>query len=132
LETLERSGDPAYNRRSRRVAADGCGGLSISSKERFMSVLVDLAMFPTDKGESVSPYVSRIIRIIRDSGLPYRFGPMGTSIEGEWEEVMGLLTRCFEELKKDSNRIYMTMKVDYRKGEGGRIESKMRSVQSKL
>ncbi len=97
-----------------------------------MSVLVDLAMFPTDKGESVSPYVSRIIRIIRDSGLPYRFGPMGTSIEGEWEEVMGLLTRCFEELKKDSNRIYMTMKVDYRKGEGGRIESKMRSVQSKL
>ena len=97
-----------------------------------MSVLVDLAMFPTDKGESVSPYISRIIRIIRDSGLPYRFGPMGTSIEGEWEEVMGLLTRCFEELKKDSNRIYMTMKVDYRKGEGGRIESKMRSVQSKL
>jgi len=97
-----------------------------------MSVLVDLAMFPTDKGESVSPYVSRIIRIIRDSGLPYRFGPMGTSIEGEWEEVMGLLTRCFEELKKDSNRIYMTMKVDYRRGEGGRIESKMRSVQSKL
>ncbi len=97
-----------------------------------MSVLVDLAMFPTDKGESVSPYVSRIIRIIRDSGLPYRFGPMGTSIEGEWEEVMGLLTRCFEELKKDSNRIYMTMKVDYRRGEGGRIESKIRSVQSKL
>jgi len=132
LETLERRGDPAYNRRSRRVAADGCGGLSISRKERSMSVLVDLAMFPTDKGESVSPYVSRIIRIIRDSGLPYRFGPMGTSIEGEWEEVMGLLTRCFEELKKDSNRIYMTMKVDYRRGEGGRIESKIRSVQSKL
>ena len=97
-----------------------------------MSVLVDLAMFPTDKGESVSPYVSRIIRIIRDSGLPYRFGPMGTSIEGEWEEVMGLVTRCFEELKRDSSRIYMTMKVDYRRGEGGRIESKIRSVQSKL
>ncbi len=97
-----------------------------------MSVLIDLAMFPTDKGESVSPYVSRIIRIIRDSGLPYRFGPMGTSIEGEWEEVMGLVTRCFEELEKDSNRIYMTMKVDYRRGEGGRIESKIRSVQSKL
>jgi len=57
---------------------------------------------------------------------------MGTSVEGEWEEVMGLVTRCFEELKKDSNRIYMTMKVDYRKGEGGRIESKIRSVQSKL
>ncbi|HOG18643.1 MAG: hypothetical protein A4E73_02150 [Syntrophaceae bacterium PtaU1.Bin231] len=97
-----------------------------------MSVLIDLAMFPTDKGESVSPYVSRIIRIIRDSGLPYRFGPMGTSIEGEWEEVMGLVTRCFEELKKDSGRIYATMKIDYRKGKGGRIESKIRSVESKL
>jgi len=97
-----------------------------------MSVLVDLAMFPTDKGESVSPYVCRIIRIIRDSGLPYQFGSMGTSFEGEWEEVMTLLTRCFEELKKDCDRIYMTIKVDYRHGAGGRIESKIQSIQSKL
>ncbi len=29
-----------------------------------MSVLMEFAMFPTDKGESISEYVSRILKII--------------------------------------------------------------------
>ena len=31
-----------------------------------MSVLLEFAMFPTDKGESVSNYVSRIIKMIKN------------------------------------------------------------------
>lgn len=97
-----------------------------------MSVLINLSIFPVDKGESLSPFVSEVIKIIRDSGLPYQLGPMGTSIEGDWKEVMDLVGRCFEELKKDSNRVYMTMNVDYRKGPAGRIESKVKSVENRL
>jgi uncharacterized protein (TIGR00106 family) len=93
-----------------------------------MSVLINLSIFPLDKGESVSPYVSRVIKIIQDSGLPYKFGPMSTSIEGTWNEAMDVVSRCFEELKKDCNRVYMIMNIDYRKGPSGRIESKVRSV----
>ena len=61
-----------------------------------MSVIVDFSMYPLDKGESLSPYVARSIRIIQESGLPYEFRSMGTSIEGEWEEVMAVVNRCFE------------------------------------
>jgi hypothetical protein len=43
-----------------------------------MSVLAELTMFPTDRGESVSAYVSRIIAMIDDRGLDYRLTPMGT------------------------------------------------------
>jgi len=57
---------------------------------------------------------------------------MGTTLEGEWDEVMGVVTRCFEEMNKDCDRVYMTVNVDYRKGKSGRIESKVRSVESKL
>jgi len=42
-----------------------------------MSVLVEFSMFPTDKGESVSAYVSRIIKMIDESGVPYKLTPMG-------------------------------------------------------
>ena len=56
---------------------------------------------------------------------------MGTAIEGEWEEVMGVVSRCFEALKKDCRRIYMTIKVDYRVGESGRMEGKMKTVERK-
>jgi len=97
-----------------------------------MSVLIDFSIFPIDKGESVSLYVSRAVKIIRDSGLSYKLGPMSTSIEGEWEEVMAVVSRCFEELKKDCGRVYMTVKADYKKGESGRIESKVKSVEAKL
>ena len=97
-----------------------------------MSVIIDFSIYPLDKGASLSPYVARAVRIIRDSGLPHRFGPMGTSVEGEWDQVMGILGECFEDLKKDSGRISMSIKLDYRKAPGGRIERKMTSVKKRL
>jgi uncharacterized protein (TIGR00106 family) len=97
-----------------------------------MSVLIDLSIFPVGKGKSLSPYVARVIKIIKDSGLPHKFGPMGTSIEGEWKEVMAVVDRCFDELRKDCDRVYMTLKADYRKGTADRIEGKVKSVETKL
>ena len=96
-----------------------------------MSVIVDFSIFPVDKGESVSVYVSKAVKIIKGSALPYKLGPMGTCVEGEWDEVMALVGRCFEALKQECNRVYMTIKVDYRKGASGRMEGKIRSIESK-
>jgi len=93
-----------------------------------MSTLIDLSIFPVGKGESVSPYVARVVTIIKDSGLQYKLGPMGTTIEGEWDELMDVVTRCFKELKKDCTRIYMSAKVDYRERGSNRIVSKVKSV----
>jgi uncharacterized protein (TIGR00106 family) len=97
-----------------------------------MSVLIHFSIFPTDKQTSVSPYVARAVRIIRDSGLPYKPGPMSTAVEGEWEEVMGVVEACFKELRKDCDRIYMTVQVDYRAGASNRIDGKIRSIEEKL
>ncbi|OHE25646.1 MAG: hypothetical protein A3J94_15925 [Syntrophus sp. RIFOXYC2_FULL_54_9] len=97
-----------------------------------MSVLIHFSIFPTDKGTSVSPYVARSIRIIRESGLPYKLGPMSTAIEGEWGTVIKVVEKCFQELQKDSGRIYMTLQMDYRAGAENRIEGKIRSVEEKL
>lgn len=93
-----------------------------------MSTLIDFSIFPVDKGESVSPYVARVVTIIKGSGLQYKIGPMGTAIEGEWEELMAMVTRCLKELKKDCGRIYMSVKVDYREVGSNRIVSKVKSV----
>jgi uncharacterized protein (TIGR00106 family) len=97
-----------------------------------MSVLIDLSIFPLDKGDSLSSYVARALKIIKDSGLPYELGPMGTSLEGDWEQVMGVVNSCFKELKKDCDRVYMALKLDYRKGSSGRLKSKVKSVEKKL
>ena len=57
---------------------------------------------------------------------------MGTAIEGEWEEVMSIVSRCFKELKKDCRRIYISVKVDYREGGSDRIVSKVKSVDNSI
>ena len=46
-----------------------------------MSVLLEFSMFPTDKGESVSAYVSQVIKMIADTGIEYRLTAMGTVVE---------------------------------------------------
>ncbi|MGB9623407.1 MAG: thiamine-binding protein, partial [Phycisphaerae bacterium] len=51
-----------------------------------MSTLVEFSMSPMGKGESVSEYVAHSLEIIEASGVPYRMGPMGTVLEGEWSE----------------------------------------------
>lgn len=98
-----------------------------------MSFLVEFSMFPTDKGESVSHYVSRIIDMIDRSGVPYKLTPMGTVFEVEsMEEALDIINRAYKQLEPDCSRVYTTIKMDIRKGKGGRIESKIKSVEEKL
>jgi uncharacterized protein (TIGR00106 family) len=97
-----------------------------------MSTILEFSIFPLDKGESLSPYVARALKLIEDSGLPYELNPMGTCVEGEWGEVMALVDRCFQALEMDCNRISLSLKADYRKGPSGRMQSKVVSVREKL
>ncbi len=97
-----------------------------------MAVIVELSVFPIDKGISVSPYVARVLRIIEQSGLAYQLNPMGTCIEGEWQQVLEVVDACFKDLEKDCDRIYLTIKGDYRKGRSGGLRGKVASVQSQL
>jgi uncharacterized protein (TIGR00106 family) len=93
-------------------------------------VLLDFSMAPLGKGESVAPYVARCLEIVAASGLDYRLHAMGTTLEGEWDEVFAVVRRCFEALRPDCARISCSIKVDYRRGPGGRLDSKVQSVQA--
>ena len=98
-----------------------------------MSFLVEFSMFPTDKGESVSPYVSRIIKMIDESGIPYKLTPMGTVFEtNTMEEALEIINKAYRQLEPDCNRIYTVIKMDIRKNAQNRIEGKVRSVEAKL
>ena len=94
-------------------------------------VLIEFSMFPTDKGESVSRYVSRSLEIIDDSGLPYKLGPMGTCIEGDIDQVFAVVKQCFERMSQDCNRIACTLKLDWRRGKSGRLTAKVDSLKQK-
>ena len=93
--------------------------------------LMEFTMIPLDKGARFSTYVSRTLSIVEESGLDYRLNPMGTVVEGEWDQLLALLTRCFRALEKDSDRISLSARFDIRKGVTGALEGKLKSVQEK-
>jgi uncharacterized protein (TIGR00106 family) len=95
-------------------------------------VILEFSMHPLDKGTSLSPYVARSLDIIDQSGLTYRTHAMGTLLEGELDEVLGVVRRCFEAMSGDCDRIECSIKFDYRKGRSGGLDSKVASVEEKL
>ena len=95
-------------------------------------VLLEFSMAPMGLGESVSAHVARILDVIDRSGVPYQLTPMGTILEGEWADVMAVVTACFETLAAECPRIGVHLKVDYRAGPAGRLQSKVAAVERQL
>lgn len=100
-----------------------------------MSVLLELSMFPLDKGESVSPYVSEVIKVIRDSNVDYQLAPMGTIIEtDDIGQALALVEKAYGVLDSlGCNRVYSVVKFDVRKGgTRNRLSQKIRSITDKI
>jgi uncharacterized protein (TIGR00106 family) len=92
-------------------------------------VLLEFAMTPHGQGESLSRHVARILDIIDRSGVSYQLTAMGTILEGDWDQVMGVVSNCFRALQADCPRIGMNLKLDYRAGSEPRLRSKVDAVE---
>lgn len=95
-----------------------------------MSVLLEFAMFPTDKGESISPYVSKVIKMIHESGVTYQLTAMGTIIETETlPEALAIVQQSYDILEPNCDRVYASLKFDIRKGKSKCLTQKIKSVE---
>lgn len=56
--------------------------------------LMSIQIIPkTPNNEDVIPYVDEAIKIIQDSGLPYRVGALETTIQGDMNECLILIQK---------------------------------------
>jgi len=98
-----------------------------------MSVLMEFSMFPTDKGTSVSAEVSKIIMLIKNSGVSYKLGSMGTTVETEtMAEALQILELSYQAIEPVSERIYASIKLDIQKGKSDRLVKKIESIEKKI
>lgn len=95
-------------------------------------MLVSFALFPTDKGESVSKYVAKTIDIVDKSGLPYRTSAMSTTMEGSWDQVFKVIKKCHRTMAKQCNRVYMVITIDDRRKAKNRLSGKVDKVEKLL
>jgi uncharacterized protein (TIGR00106 family) len=73
---------------------------------------------PDDGSGSYSKHVAAALEMIRESGLTFRLGAMGTEVEGPREEVLSLLVRCHTALATAAGvrRTSTVIKIDDRVG----------------
>jgi uncharacterized protein (TIGR00106 family) len=98
------------------------------------SVLLEFSMFPSDVGESKSEYVSKVIEVVRDSGLPYKLSSMSTVVEtGEIREALDLVEKCYLKLRESgTKRVYSVLKFDIREDQSNRLSGKIDSVEKRI
>lgn len=98
-----------------------------------MSVLLEFAMFPTDKGASVSNEVGKVISMIRGLSFDYKLTAMGTIVETNTvPEALDIVNKAYEILEPHSDRIYSSIKMDIRKGKNRRLQGKIKSIEDKI
>ncbi|MCP4193063.1 MAG: MTH1187 family thiamine-binding protein [Planctomycetaceae bacterium] len=96
------------------------------------TLLMEFSMTPLGQGESVSEYVAQTLDIIDKSGVDYQLHAMGTLVEGEIDQILNVFRQCLTAMSQNCNRISCSAKLDFRKGVGDRLSSKVRSVEAKL
>jgi uncharacterized protein (TIGR00106 family) len=97
-----------------------------------IKMLAEFSVVPLGKGESVSQYVAECMKIVDGSGIKYRINPMGTVLEGEYDQVMEVVKACHMRVMELSQRVITSVKIDDRKGRKDMLDRKIESVEKKL
>ena len=83
-------------------------------------------------GAGVSEAVAAAVGVIRASGLPCETNAMFTNIEGEWDEVMGVVKQAVDEVALRYPRVGIVLKADIRPGHEGQLKAKVERVEEHL
>jgi uncharacterized protein (TIGR00106 family) len=95
-------------------------------------MLVEFSVIPIGIGSSLGAQLAEVLKIVDTSGLPYKLNPMGTVVEGEWDEIMKLVKKCHGAVMKKGDRAVTTITIDDRKGKPNRIELKVKSLEKRI
>ena len=95
-------------------------------------MLAEFSIIPIGVGSSIGDKVAVVLKIVDASGLTYKVTPMGTVIEGEWDEVMKLVKECHTTIMHAEERVVTSITIDDRPGKPNRIDEKVYSIERRL
>ncbi|MEW6570004.1 MAG: MTH1187 family thiamine-binding protein [Nitrospirota bacterium] len=95
-------------------------------------MLIEFSIIPIGVGSSIGDQLAEVLKMVDESGLPYKVNPMGTVVEGGWDEVIKLIKKCHMAVMKSGERVYTTISIDDRKDKPNRIEEKVKSIEKRI
>ena len=92
-------------------------------------MLVELSINPLGHGTHMSQDLAPILKLIDDSGLRYGLTPLGTCIEGEWDELMALVKNCHDQARALSSHVMTTVRIEDEEGATDKINENIAAVE---
>lgn len=80
------------------------------------SVLAEFSVTPVVEGE-MRPYVDSALQEIRNAGLKHEVGPVGTTVEGEIDQVLDAIKNAHQAvLNRGADRVVTEIRIDEKRG----------------
>ena len=93
-------------------------------------ILAQLSVYPIGEGTSLSRFVKKGIKVIKESGHTYEIGGLSTAVEVQnLDSLFALVKKVHQaHLDEGAHRIVIDLKVDDRRDKEATIKSKRNSV----
>jgi uncharacterized protein (TIGR00106 family) len=95
-------------------------------------MLIELSIVPLGCDVRWSDQLAEALKLVDASGLPYLLTPSGTCIEGEWDEVMALVRRCHDLVRRSSPHVLTSIRIEDEEGGRDQLTRNIAAVEEKL
>ena len=92
-------------------------------------MLVELTINTLRRGTHLSKDLVEILNIVDTSNLPYSLTPFGTCIEGDWDQVMGLVKQCHALAKSSSHHVMTSIQIEDEDRAVNKLEENVAAVE---
>jgi len=96
--------------------------------------IVMINVIPLGTGDSsVSQYVARAVKILKEEKVSYEATSMGTALEGELDDILPICRKMHEAVfSKDIDRVYTIMSIDDRRDKQSTMRGKMQALEQAI
>ena len=94
-------------------------------------MLAESSITPVGGDSHLSSRIAEALKIIDASGLRYQLTPMGTCVEGEWDEVINVIKLCHDRIRGLSPHVFTTVRIEDEEGEREKLTRNVSSVEEK-
>ena len=84
-------------------------------------MVAELRLTPVGSRVPFAQLIGELLPILAESPLQYQVHAMGTTLEGELDEVLDVVRRCHEEARKHADRVLVELSIDDRAGAEGEL-----------
>ncbi len=95
-------------------------------------MLVEFSIIPLGVGTSLAEPLSRVLKIVADSRIPYKLTPGGTCMEGDWEDVIPIIRNCHQAMRRESSHVFTMVRIEDDAGDTNQMQHNLDSVERHL